>query len=102
MTIKRIWHGWTEPHNANAYQSLLVDAIFPGIEAKNIPGLQGIELLRRELDGEVEFVTIMSFHSLDDVIAFQGEDYEQAYVPEAARQVLKRWDETSAHYEVAD
>ena len=49
MAIKRIWHGWTTPENADRYQQPLHDEIFPGIEAKNIPGYQKIELLRRDL-----------------------------------------------------
>jgi len=102
MAIKRIWHGWTEPHDADAYQALLHSEIFPGIEAKGIPGLHSIELLRRDHSGEVEFTTIMIFDSLDDVIAFQGEDYETAYVPGAAQHVLKRWDKKSAHYTVVE
>ncbi|NNC43069.1 MAG: antibiotic biosynthesis monooxygenase [Acidimicrobiia bacterium] len=99
MPIKRIWHGWTDPDQADAYQTLLHDDVFPGIEAMEIPGFRGIELLRRDLGEEVEFVTIMTFDSLENVIDFQGLDYEEAYVPEAARQVLKRWDPTSAHYQ---
>ncbi len=102
MAIKRIWHGWTEPADAAAYQTLLHDEIFPGIEAMGIPGLRSIELLRRDHGDEVEFITIMVFDSLDDVVAFQGEDYETAYVPDAARRVLKRWDDKSAHYTVEE
>ena len=97
--IKRVWHGWTRPENADAYQRLLQEEIFPGIEAKNIPGYRSIELFRRDLGDEVEFVTIMTFDSLQNVIDFQGEDYARAYVPDAAKKVLKRWDERSAHYE---
>ena len=102
MAIKRIWHGWTTRENADAYQRLLLDEIFPGIEAKRIPGYSSIELLRRERGDEIEFVTIMTFDSIQNVIDFQGADYEQAYVPPAARAVLKRWDEVSAHYEVLE
>lgn len=98
--IKRIWHGWTTPENADAYENLLRTTIFPGIAAKSIPGYRGIELWRRMNGDEVEFTTVMSFDSIDNVIAFQGPDYEAAYVPEAARKVLKRWDERSAHCEV--
>jgi antibiotic biosynthesis monooxygenase (ABM) superfamily enzyme len=98
--IKRIWHGYTTPDNAGAYQRLLDTVVFPGIEAKRIPGYRSIELLRREVDGEVEFTTVMTFDSLDNVIAFQGSDYEAAYVPEAARKILKRWDERSSHHQV--
>ena len=102
MAIKRIWHGWTTPENADAYERLLHDEVFPGIEAKNIAGYRSIELLRRDLDGEVEFVTIMTFDSLQNVIDFQGEDYQRCYVPDAAQRVLKRWDPVSDHYEVKE
>lgn len=99
MAIKRVWHGWTIPENAEKYQKLLHDEVFPGLEAKNIPGYQSIELMRRDHTDEVEFVTIMTFDSLQNVIDFQGEDYTRCYVPDAARLLLKRWDRISAHYE---
>ena len=98
--IKRIWHGYTTPENADAYQRLLDTTVFPDIEAKKIPGYRAIELLRRTAGDEVEFTTVMSFDSLDNVIAFQGEDYEAAYVPDAARKILKRWDARSTHHGV--
>lgn len=47
-------------------------------------------------------MTIMTFDSLQSVVDFQGRDYERAYVPDAARSVLQRWDPTAAHYEVVD
>ena len=102
MAIKRIWHGWTTPENADIYHNLLHDEVFPGIEVKNIPGYLGIELLRRDLEDEVEFITIMTFQSLQNVIDFQGEDYTRCYVPEAAQKVLKRWDQISSHYEAIE
>ena len=102
MASKRIWHGWTTPENADTYQQLLHDEVFPGIEAKNIPGYQSIELFRMDLENEVEFITIMTFDSLQNVIDFQGEDYKKCYVPDAAQKVLKRWDQESAHYETID
>ena len=102
MSIKRIWHGWTTTENAAAYEKVLAEDVLPSIEAKAIDGYEGIEVLRRERPDEVEFVTIMTFRSLDDVIAFQGEDYERCYVPDVARRVLKRWDDTSAHFELYD
>lgn len=102
MTIKRIWHGWTTAENADTYQTLLHREVFPGIEAKCIRGYRGITLLRRDLPEEAEFVTIMTFDSIEDVIAFQGEDYEKCYVPAAARAVLNRWDDRSAHYEIIE
>ncbi|MCG8617937.1 MAG: hypothetical protein MI802_17110 [Desulfobacterales bacterium] len=102
MAVKRVWHGWTTLENADTYQQLLHNDVFPGIEAKQIPGYRKIELLRLDHEDEVEFITIMTFDSLRNVIDFQGEDYTRCYVPDAARKVLKRWDQRSFHYEVIE
>ena len=98
--IARIWHGWTRAANAEKYELLLREEIFVGISERHIPGFRSIRLLRRDAVGEVEFVTIMEFDSIDAVRMFAGEDYETAVVPDAARALLSRFDERSQHYEV--
>lgn len=100
--ISRIWHGWTTPANADAYEALLRHEIFEGIVSRSIPGFRKIELGRRDAGDLVEFVTIMWFDSLDAVRAFAGADFEVAVVPAAARALLARRDERSAHYEVRE
>jgi hypothetical protein len=101
--VVRIWHGWTTQKNAKIYERLLHEEILPGIAAKGVKGYKKIQLLRRELEtGEVEFSTVMSFDSWDAVKEFAGEDYERAYVPEKAREVLARFDKTAKHYELRD
>jgi heme-degrading monooxygenase HmoA len=100
--IARIWHGWTTPENADVYENLLKTEIFSGIASKEVGGYRGIQLLRRPAGEEVEFVTIMWFESLEAVKQFAGEDYERAYVPQKARDVLARFDERSAHYEIRE
>ncbi len=100
--VYRIWHGWTTPENADAYENLLKTEIFPEIASKNISGYHGIQLLRRPISNEVEFITIMQFDSLDAVRQFAGEDYEKSYVPDKARRVLSRHDERSQHYEIKE
>lgn len=102
MAIKRIWHGWTTRENADKYQNILNKEVLPGIEAKNISGYKKIEVLRIDRKDEVEFVTIMTFESLQNVINFQGEDYKRCYVPDVAQKVLKRWDQESIHYELIE
>ena len=99
--IARIWHGWTTPQNAGKYETLLKEEIFAGIQDRHIRGFRGIQLLCREINGEVEFITIMRFNSLDSIREFAGEDYEAAVVPEKARNLLSRFDERSQHYEIA-
>lgn len=98
--IKRIWRGWTTPENAEAYQDLLLNEVIPAIGAQRIPGYSSTEVLREDLGGEIEFSTVMSFESLESVIAFQGADYARCYVPDAARELLSRWDEVCRHYDV--
>jgi hypothetical protein len=98
--ISRIWHGWTMLEHAEAYETLLREEIFVGIAGREIAGFGGIQLLRRELEDEVEFVTIMRFDSVDAVRDFAGQDYEVAVVPPKARALLSRFDARSQHYQV--
>jgi heme-degrading monooxygenase HmoA len=98
--ISRVWHGWATPANADAYEALLKSEIFTGIKNRQIVGYRGIHLFRRNLDGEVEFVTVMWFDSMDAVRAFAGDDYEVSVVPPKARALLSRFDARSQHYEV--
>ncbi|HEY0428615.1 MAG TPA: hypothetical protein VGC76_12610 [Pyrinomonadaceae bacterium] len=97
--ISRIWRGWTTYQNAEAYESVLTTEILPGIAQRNIAGYRGAHLLRRELENEVEFITIMWFDSLEAVRKFAGENYEVAVVPPKGERLLSRFDAKSAHYE---
>lgn len=101
--ISRVWYGWTTRQNADAYEALLKTQIFPAILAKRIDGFQRIELFRRDSsNAEIEFVTVMWFTSLEAVKSFAGDDWQIAVVPAPARALLKRFDQTSHHYEVRD
>ena len=100
--ISRIWHGYTTPQNADVYETLLKEEIFIGIRGRKIEGFREIQLFRRELGAEVEFITVMWFDTLDAVRVFAGADYEVAVVPPKAREVLAQFDERSQHYEVRE
>jgi heme-degrading monooxygenase HmoA len=100
--IGRIWHGYTTPENADVYEKLLKEEIFLGIRNRNISGFQEIQLFRRDLENEVEFITIMWFDDIESVRAFAGAAYKAAVVPPKARAVLARFDEHSQHYEVRE
>jgi hypothetical protein len=99
--ISRIWRGWTSKDNANAYDVLLRNEIFPGILGCNIVGLRRIELFRAPDGDDVEFVTVMWFETTAAIKAFAGED-DVAVVPEKARALLTRFDERSRHYNVRE
>jgi heme-degrading monooxygenase HmoA len=100
--ICRVWRGWTTKDNADAYERVVRGEVIPGIEARRIPGFRSIDLVRRERDHDVEFMTLMWFDTIDSVKAFMGADYETAHVPEQAQAVLADFDKRSVHYEVLD
>lgn len=76
------------------------EKIFFGIAARSIRAFRDIKLLRRKLESEVEFITVMPFDSLAAVRGFAGEDCEFAVVPPKARQLLARLDQRSQPYEL--
>ncbi|MFY9741499.1 MAG: antibiotic biosynthesis monooxygenase [Candidatus Sulfotelmatobacter sp.] len=97
--IARVWHGYTKPENADAYEALLKPELLPGISKKK--GYKGSYLLRRKAGAEVEFITIMFWDSIDSLRAAAGADYETAIIPEERRKYLSKYDAKSAHYEMA-
>lgn len=99
IAISRVWHGWTTPANADAYESLLKSEILIGMKNRQIAGYRGIHLFRRNVSDEVELVTVMWFDSLEAVRALPGEGFEVAAVPPQARALLSRFDQRSQHYE---
>jgi len=96
--IARLWHGWTTHENAEAYEEFLRSTMCPSIH--RVPGFVGADLLRRDVDEGVAFVTITRFDSLEAVRSFAGEDYERAVVEPEAQRLLSRFDQRSEHYEV--
>lgn len=95
--IARIWHGYTKPENADAYQQLLQTTILPGIH--RVQGYQGSYLLRKDGAAEVEFITMTLWESMEAVREFAGPDRAHAVVPAEARKLLARFDEESVHYD---
>ena len=45
--ISRIWHGWTTPENADAYEKLLRHEIIEGFIDRKIEGFRRMHILRR-------------------------------------------------------
>jgi len=98
--ITRIWHGWTSPENADKYERLIKEVVFKKIEEKKISGYKGMQFLRKTKENEVEFISMMWFEKLEQVKDFVGDDYEIAHVPQVCQDLLLRYDERVAHYEV--
>ena len=96
--VARVWHGYTTPANADAYEAMLKPELLPGLSSAK--GFRGSYLMRRAAGEEIEFVTIILWDSLDDIRAIAGADYERAVIPVERRALLTRWDEKAAHYDI--
>ncbi len=72
--IAPVWHGYTKPEHADAYEAMLKPELLPGVS--KVKGYQGSYLLRREAGTEVEFITIMLWDSIDAIRAITGLDHE--------------------------
>jgi hypothetical protein len=100
--ICRLWRGWTILENAALYDDYLQKELFPKLERDLRPqGYLGYQLLRREQGGEVVFVTMLYFESLEQVRAFAGENYERPVISAKARSLLSRFADRAAHYAVS-
>src|SRR5207248_3696945 len=98
--IARIWHGWTKRTDAQAYENMLRGEIFPSIAARNIGGYRGAELFVRDDSEEVEFVTLLRFHSMQAVREFAGPDEEKPVIYPGVEALLTRM-ERARHYRIA-
>jgi hypothetical protein len=96
--IARHWRGWTLPHNADAYETLMTLKVPPSLA--EIAGYRGGYVLRCDLADEVEFVIINLFDSIDAVRAFAGPDHSNAVFEPEARLLLSRVETKANHYEV--
>ncbi len=95
--IARIWRGWTTAAQAEAFEGH-VRRQLPTIQAQS--GYCGLTLLRLDEGEEVQFVTVTTFASMDDVVAFAGPNHTEAVIPPALRQTLHRVGGAVEHYEV--
>jgi antibiotic biosynthesis monooxygenase (ABM) superfamily enzyme len=97
--ITRLWRGWTTPENADAYEQFLLRRLFPSMRA--IAGFRGADVLRRPDGGEVAFVTLTRFESIDSIRGFAGDDFEVPVLEPEAIALLSRYEDRASHFETA-
>ena len=96
--IIRTWKGWTSLENASIYENMLIHEVFPEVKRKGVEGLEKVSISTLEKDHEMEFFLVLQFDSLESVKMFAGDNYETAYIPDNAKRVLSRYDETAQHF----
>ena len=96
--IVRSWSGRATVDNAHRYARHFIEAVLPRLDA--LPGFAGASLLRRSAAGEIEFVVLTYWESMEAVARFAGPSPDVAVVDPEARAVLTSFDDTVLHYEV--
>ncbi len=61
--VVRIWRGQATGDNAAAYRKHVTETVFPSLTS--IQGHQGAYLLERDNDGQVEFLAVTLWDSLE-------------------------------------
>ena len=98
--IVRIWRGRAPlGAKAAAYHAHVTATVFPQLQT--LAGHRGAWLLRREVGGEVEFLAVTFWESLDSIRSFASDDIDTAIVEPEARAVLSGFDDLARHYELA-
>jgi heme-degrading monooxygenase HmoA len=99
QSIVRIWHGRTLADQADAYTEYLDRT---GVaDFRRTPGNLGVDVLRRVVGVEAEFLVVSRWESLAAVKAFAGEDVTRArYYPLDSHYLLEL-EPNVVHYEMA-
>jgi heme-degrading monooxygenase HmoA len=96
--IVRHWRGVASTATANAYARHATETVFPSLA--KLAGHRGAWLLRRDADGQTEFVALTLWDTLDSIRAFAGDDISTAIVEPEGQAALRTYDNFATHYEV--
>jgi heme-degrading monooxygenase HmoA len=96
--IARHWRGLAHSHYAAAYLEHLRTETFP--QLSTIAGFIEASVMQRAEARGVEFLVVTNWQSLDAIVAFAGNDPEQAVVPERVKAMMIEFDDRARHYEV--
>jgi heme-degrading monooxygenase HmoA len=96
--IVRTWRGWTRPEDTDAYADYILRTGI--VEYKETPGNQGAYLVSRRDGDRTEFLTISFWDTRESIVAFAGDDIDQAvFYPEDDRYLIDR-ETTVNHFTV--
>jgi uncharacterized protein YciI/heme-degrading monooxygenase HmoA len=98
--ILRMWKGRARPEKAGEYVQHATKKVFPELRA--IEGHRGAYLLRRTVNGAVEFVVLTLWSSIEAIRKFAGADTDKAVVAPQAQAMLSSFDDFVSHYEVVE
>src|SRR5262245_866874 len=97
--IARIWNARATPANWPAYEHHFTENVLP--EVREINGYVSANLLKRDIDGQIEITVITFWDSWKAIDSFAGPDREAAVVAPNAAALLADYDRRVRHCEVA-
>jgi heme-degrading monooxygenase HmoA len=97
--IARTWHGTATTAKAGDYHRHFTAKVAPHL--KDIAGHRGAYLLRHEADGQVEFLAVTLWDSIETIKQFAGSDPDVAIVEPEGQAALSAFDDFARNYEVA-
>jgi uncharacterized protein YciI/heme-degrading monooxygenase HmoA len=96
--VLRLWKGRSTVERGSEYVRHATKKVFPALRA--IDGHRGAYLLRRMVDGAIEFVVLTLWDSMATVRRFAGAEPDKAVVEAEARAILTSFDDRITHYEI--
>jgi heme-degrading monooxygenase HmoA len=98
--IIREWRGRAAIEHAAAYTAHFRSSVVP--ELKAIAGFLGAQLCGRQVSGQIEFLVLTTWSSMEAIKSFAGSDVSKAVVEPGAEAALVGFDDTVQHYEVIE
>jgi heme-degrading monooxygenase HmoA len=99
LMIARTGHGTATNEKADEYVRHFTTRVVPHL--REIEGHRGAYLLRREIEGQVEFLAMTLWDTIETVKSFAGPNPNVAMVEPEARAALSKFDFFAENYEVA-
>jgi heme-degrading monooxygenase HmoA len=96
--IVRTWRCQATAEQADTYAQYLTGTVFASLET--IAGHRGAYLLRREVEGQIEFLAVSFWDSFEAIKEYAGETIDTAVVKPEAQAMLSAFDPFVHHYEL--
>ena len=95
--VAREWKGRVAPARADEYYRYLLEGV---TKIRSIPGSLGVEVMRRNEAGAVEYTVISYWESREAIKAFAGQDIEKPHHLPKDREFLLELPTRVLHYDV--
>jgi heme-degrading monooxygenase HmoA len=95
--VAREWKGRVAPPRAEEYYRYLLGGV---AKIRSIPGNLGVQVMRRDEAGAVEFTVISYWESREAIKAYAGQDIEKPHHLPKDRELLLELPKRVLHYDV--